>query len=241
MIEKVTDGPTPWISPIVVAPKPKTPEEIRICVDMRLPNKAIKRERHFTPTFDDVIADLNGAQYFSKLDLRSGYHQLLLHTDSRHITTFSTHAGLYRYKRLNFGIHSAAEIFQETVRESLRGLPGVVNISDDILVKGDTIAEHDANLLAAILRLKENGFTVNYPKCVIRTQSINFHGHIISKDGISADPQKLDAIREAPPPQTPEEVRSLLGMGNYVSRFIHNFSTMVEPLRELTKSDVEWF
>ena len=84
-------------------------------------------------------------------------------------------------------------------------------------MKGDTIAEHDANLFAAILRLKENGFTVNYPKCVIRTQSLNFHGHIISKDGISADPQKLDAIREAPPPQTPEEVRSLLGMSNYVS------------------------
>ena len=241
VIEKVTDGPTPWVSPIVVAPKPKTPEEIRICVDVRLPNKAIKRERHITPTIDDVIADLSGAQYFSKLDLRSGYHQLLLHTDSRHITTFSTHAGLYRYKRLNFGINSAAEIFQETVRESLRGSPGVVNISDDILVKGDTIAEHDANLLAAILRLKENGFTVNYPKCVIRTQSLNFHGHIISKDGISADPQKLDEIREAPPPQTSEEVRSLLGMGNYISRFIRNFSTMVEPLRELTKSDVEWF
>ena len=161
VIEKVTDGPTPWVSPIVVAPKPKTPENIRICVDMRLPNKVIKRERHITPTFDDVIADLSGAQYFSKLDLRSGYHQILLHTDSRHITTFSTHAGLYRYKRLNFGINSAAEILQETVRESLRGSPGVVNISDDILVKGDTIAEHDANLLAAILRLKENGFTVN--------------------------------------------------------------------------------
>ena len=127
------------------------------------------------------------------------------------------------------------------MRESLRGSSGVVSISDDILVKGDTIAEHNANLLASILRLKENGFTVNYPKCIIRTQSLNFHGHMISKDGISADPQKLDVIREAPPPQTPAEVRSLLGMGNYVSRFIRNFATMVEPLRELTKSDVDWF
>ena len=92
VIEKVTNKPTPLFSPIVVAPKPKSPEEIRICVDMRLPNKAIKRERHVTPTIDDVIADLTGAEYFSKLDLRSGYHQLLLHPDSRYITTFSTHA-----------------------------------------------------------------------------------------------------------------------------------------------------
>ena len=127
----------------MVAPKPKSPEEIRICVDMRLPKKAIKRERHVTPTIDDVIADLTGPEYFSTLDLRSGYHQLILHSDSRYITTFSTHAGLYRYKRISFGINSAAEIFQQTIQESLRGSPGVVNISDDINVKGNTVAEHD--------------------------------------------------------------------------------------------------
>ena len=92
VIEKVTNKPTLCVSPIVVAPKPKSPEEIRICVDMSLPNKAIKRERHVTPTIDDVIADQTGAEYFSKLDLRSGYHQLLLHPASRYITTFSTHA-----------------------------------------------------------------------------------------------------------------------------------------------------
>ena len=240
VIEKVTNKPTPWVSPIVVAPKPKSPEEIRICVDMRLPNKAIKRERHVTPTIDDVIADLSGAEYFSKLDLRTGYHQLLLHPDSRYITTFSTHAGLYRYKSLSFGINSAAEIFQQPLQESLRGSPGVVNISDDILVKGNTVAEHDENLLAVILKLKNSGYTINYPKCVIRKQQVDFHGPVISHNGISADPLKLHAIREASPPQNPEEVRSLLGMGNYVSRFVRNFSTIVQPLRELTKSDVKW-
>ena len=138
VIEKVTNKPTPWVSPIVVAPKPKSPEEIRICVDMRLPNKAIKRERHVTPTIDFTkVMIILGGTYC--------YHQLLLHPDSRYITTFSTHAGLYRYKRLSFGINSAAEIFQQTLHESLRGSPGVVNISDDILVKGNTVAEHDEN------------------------------------------------------------------------------------------------
>lgn len=90
IIEKI-DGPTPWVSPIVVAPKPKKPEEIRICVDMRQVNTAIKRERHITPTIDDVILDLNGSRVFSKLDLNSGYHQVELAPDSRNLTTFTTH------------------------------------------------------------------------------------------------------------------------------------------------------
>ena len=90
IIEKV-DGPTPWVSPIVVVPKPKSPNEVRICVDMRIPNTAIQRERHITPTLDDILCDLNGATVFSKLDLNNGYHQLELHEESRYITTFSTH------------------------------------------------------------------------------------------------------------------------------------------------------
>lgn len=110
IIEKV-DGPTPWVSPIVVVPKPHAPDKIRLCVDMRLPNQAIKRERHVTPTVDELIHDLNGSSVFSKLDLNAGYHQLELEHESRNITTFSTHVGLRRYKRLSFGISSAAELF----------------------------------------------------------------------------------------------------------------------------------
>ena len=93
IIEKV-DGPTDWVSPIVVAPKPKSKHnEIRICVDMRQPNQAIKRTRHIIPTIDDMIVDLNGAKIFSKLDLNKGYHQLELSEKSRKITTFTTHVG----------------------------------------------------------------------------------------------------------------------------------------------------
>ena len=91
IIEKV-EGPTPWISPIVVVPKKN--DSIRICVDMRLPNKVIERERHITPTIDDIITELNGAQLFSKIDLNNGYHQLVLQEESRYITTFTTHVGL---------------------------------------------------------------------------------------------------------------------------------------------------
>ncbi|KAK0135266.1 hypothetical protein N1851_028900 [Merluccius polli] len=121
IIEQVT-GPTPWVSPIVTPPKPKDPDKVRICVDMRQANVAVQRERHLTPTMDDVIHELNGARFFSKLDLNKGYHQLELHPDSRYITTFTTHLGLRRYKRLSFGISSAAEAMtlEEIKTETLK-------------------------------------------------------------------------------------------------------------------------
>lgn len=98
-----------------MTPPKKNGEDMRLCVDMRQANKAVCRERHTLPTIEELILDLNGAKVFSKLDLRSGYHQLELHLESRSITTFSTHMGIYRYKRLNFGISSASEIFHETI------------------------------------------------------------------------------------------------------------------------------
>ena len=99
---------------------------------MKEANKAITRKKHLMPTIDDLIADLNGATHFSTLDLSSEYHQLGLSPKSRFITTFSTHVGLRRYKRLPFGIHVASEIFPESIKELLTGLPGFNNISDDI-------------------------------------------------------------------------------------------------------------
>ena len=107
IIEKVSNQPTPWISPIVATPKKDG--GIRLCVDMREANQAIERERHIMPTLEDFKAEVNGAKFFSKIDLKQAYHQLELHPDSRFITTFSTHKGLFRYKRLNYGTNSAAE------------------------------------------------------------------------------------------------------------------------------------
>ena len=103
---------------------------------MRMPNQAIQRERHPTPTIDDLVDALNGATVFFKLDLRSGYHQLVLAQESRYITTFVTHEGLRRYTRLNFGTNSASEIFQNAVCEQIKDIPGALNISDDIIIYG---------------------------------------------------------------------------------------------------------
>ncbi|XP_062614628.1 uncharacterized protein K02A2.6-like, partial [Saccostrea cucullata] len=163
IIERVKDEPTLWISPIVCGPK-KNPEEIRVCVDMREANKAIIRERHLIPTIDELIHDLNGAAVFSKLDLRQGYHQLELEPASRSITTFNTHVGIFRYKRLNFGVSAASEIFQETIRSAIQGVRGAKNISDDILVFGKTQEDHDAALTETFKALQDSGLKLDLPK-----------------------------------------------------------------------------
>ena len=207
---------------------------------MRRANTAISRERHVTPTINEIIHDLNGARFFSKLDLNQGYNQLELEPSSRYITTFSTHVGLFRYKRLNFGISSAAEVFQNTIRDVLNGLKGVINISDDILVFGRTRLEHDQNLHACCRRLCENGLTLNQDKCSYNKESLDFLGYTFSKSGLSADKQKIAEITNMPNPTNPSEVRSLLGMAGFCSRFIHGYSTITEPLRALTHKDAVW-
>ena len=239
IIEKV-DGPTPWVSPIVVVPKSKKPDEIRICVDMRMPNKAIKRTRHIMPTVDDILMRLNEATVFSKLDLNSGYHQLELDEQSRNITTFSTHVGLRRYKRLNFGVTSAAEIFQNHIAEIISDIPGVLNTSDDILIYGKTQEEHDRTLKKVFARLKEKNLTLNRIKCEFNKDTIEFYGFTFGQNGISPDPKKVEAVCKATAPGNVKEVRSFLGLTNYVSRFIPNYAQITKPLRDLTRKNAEW-
>ena len=236
VIEKV-EGPTLWVSNLVVAPKPNNPKDIRLCVDMRKANQAIKRERHVTPTIEDIILELNGSTVFSKVDLNKGFHQLVLSEESRNMTTFATHVGLRRYKRLNFGVSCAPEIFQNEIRQALEGLNGVLNISDDIIVHGKTREEHDKNLEALLQRLQNKCLTVNKSKCEFGQSRIKFYGFIFSEDGFSPDPEKVEAIKNVERPKTVAEVRSFLGMTNYMSRFINNYSSITTPLRRLTKHE----
>ena len=237
-IIETVEGPTPWVSPVVVVPKKSG--EVRICVDMREANQAVKREKHLMPTTDDLVADLNGATLFSTLDLSSGYHQLELAPESRHITTFSTHVGLRRYKRLLFGINAASEIFQNAIEELLTGLPGCKNISDDIIVFGKDQEDHDKNLRGVLQRLQEYNVRLNKDKCSFSKTEVMFYGHVFSAEGIKPDPKKVEAIKSASPPQNASEVKSLLGMAQYVSRYIPEYATITAPLRALTRQDASW-
>ena len=234
IIERVPeDQPTPWVSPIVAVPKKDG--GVRICVDMRAANEAIKRVRHHIPTVEDISFDLNGATCFSKLDLSQAYHQLELDEESRYITTFSTHIGLFRYKRLNYGTNAAAEIFQYTLQTQLQGLTGVKNIADDILIYGKTRKEHDMNLDNCLKRLSDKGLRLNHAKCSFVNETLEFFGQIFSKEGSKPDPKRVDALKNASVPTNVSEVRSLLGMANYSAKYILNFATITAPLRSLTK------
>ena len=141
---------------------------------------------------------------------------------------------------MNFDISSAAEIFQNVIRETLQGIPGTLNISDDILVFGKTQSAHDRSLKAVFRRLEERGLTLNKRKCEYSKNKVEFFGYTFSGDGITPDPKNIEGIINLQTPTSASEVRSLLGMTNYCSRFIPDYATKTEPLRKLTHKDQPW-
>ncbi|CAB4026619.1 Transposon Tf2-9 poly [Paramuricea clavata] len=240
-IGKLKEGtPTPFVSNLVVAPKPNNPAEVRVCIDMRHMNPMIERKRHVIPNIGELFEDMAGATMFSKVDLTAEFHQLPLDEESRSLTTFHTHKGLMRYKRLCFGVNSAPEQFQYAIQQTLQGLEGVRNIADDIIVWGKSQKEHDTHLEALMKRLSENNLTLNVSKCKFNVDSIWFYGCTLSKYGISADKTKIAALVNMKEPEDVSQLRSFLGLATYCERFINNLATIAAPLRELTNKGVVW-
>ncbi|XP_060650951.1 uncharacterized protein K02A2.6-like [Drosophila nasuta] len=209
IIESVT-SPSRWISPIVLAFKENG--DIRLCVDMRLANKAIRREMYPLPTFESFMTKLKGARFFSRLDLKDAYHQLELDEDSREITTFITPMGLFRYKRLMFGVNSAPEIFQRHLEQLLVDFRNVMNYIDDVIIFGESQEEHDKTVRDVCKVFRENNVLLNDQKCVWKSKKLKFLGHILSDRGIEVDPDKVDAIKAFREPINKEEIRSFLGL-----------------------------
>ena len=176
--------------------------------------------------------------FFSKIDLKWGFHQILLSQESRHITTFVTHRGLYRYKRLMFGVTSAPEKYQQVIRDVLRGCEGVANIADDLVVHGKGVEEHDRRLFAVLDRLSEAGLTVNGDKCEFRLTKLKFFGHELSSDGVSPSEEKIAAIRDARSPKDASEVRSFMGLVQYSAKFMSDLASIARPIQDLTRKGV---
>ena len=140
---------------------------------MRVANQAVRHVRDVTSTIDVIILELNGSSYFTKLDLNKGYHQLELAPESRYITTFSANQKLWRYKRLIFGLSSAAEVFYNAIQNTLQGIPKTFNISDDIFVHGCTQADNHDNLHRVFEQMRASNLTLNREKCVCLIRDIN--------------------------------------------------------------------
>ena len=207
---------------------------------MRRVNQAIIRERFPIPTVEETLQELQGATYFSKLDLKWGYHQIEISPESRSLTTFSIQEGLFRYKRLIFGMSDASELCQRYVQQSFSDISNCRNISDDIIVFGKTLEDESAALEEVLKRAQEIGITFNPAKCIFHTQNIDFFGYKLSPEGISPDTSKLEAVHNFSVPTNNAELKSFLGLVSYLSKFIPHFADRVEPLRELLRKNVSW-
>ena len=230
--------PTEWCSLIVPVLKPNG--QVRLCVDLKKLNMAIERERYVIPTLQDIFHNMNGSAVFTSLDTASGYWQMPLDENSSKLTTFITPFGRYRFTRVPFGISIASEIYQREMSRILRGLDGIEVYQDDIIIHGKDARQHDERLRKTLDVINMNGIKLNQKKCKYRQSSITFLGHRIDANGIFAHEDKIKAIVDMTAPTNVPELRSFMGMVNFMARFIPSLSTIMEPLSRLLKSDQEW-
>ena len=229
---------TPWVSNVLCTPKPNG--DIRICLNPKPLNQAVRRPYHFAPTMEDVLQKLHGCKYFSTLDQSSGYWNIEVHPDSVHLLTFNTPFGRYAYKRLPFGLVSSQDVFQRTVDETFGDIPDVYCIADDILVAARTRGEHDVAVNRVIQRCRDSGFRLNPKKARILLDQINFFGHTLTKEGLKPDAKKIQGIRRLAIPRNKQELQSLLGMFNYLGKFVPNLAAKTQDLRALVKKNAEF-
>ena len=237
VISKV-DQPTQWCSGMVAVPKKSG--AVRICVDLQHLNRSVLREVHPLPRVDETLGLLAGAKVFSKLDANCGFWQIPLAEESRPLTTFLTPFGRYWFNKLPFGISSAPEHFQKQMNRVLEGLEGVVCQIDDILVHGPDQSTHDQRLKAVLDRLQRKGVTLNTAKCSFNQRKLKFLGHVIDCRGISADPDKIAALRDMVPPTNVSELRRFLGMSTQLGKFTPHLAELTQPLRELLSHKNSW-
>ena len=177
---------------------------------------------------------------FSKVDLSHGYWHCKLDKASSYLTTFITPHGRYRWLRLPFGTKVSSEIFQRRLNDNLVGLKGVVCVAEDILIYGDSEEQHDSNLRNLLARCRENGLKLNKEKSMLHTSQLNFLGHVVTDKGLRPDLKKVEAILRMPNPTDVEAVRRLQGMITYLAKFLPRLSTIMEPIRRLTRQDCNW-
>ena len=200
------DEPTPWCSPVVVTLKPNG--DVRICVDLTKLNQNICREAHSLPSVDFTSGKLAEAKFFPKIDCNSTFWQRMLSEDSRLLTTFIKPFGRFCFNRLPYGISTGTEQFQKVMTDLLGDIDGVEVQIDDVLVHSKDQAQHDNRLNQVFNRLTESKLTLNKVKCEFGVSKVKVLGHIVSSEGIAADPEKIEAIRDLATPRNVAEVRS---------------------------------
>jgi hypothetical protein len=236
VIERIDTSP--WLSNVV--PADKKDGSVRLCVNLTDVNKALIPEKFPLPTMDELTEKIAGCTVFSKVDLLWGYLQLPLHKESRQLTAFITHVGVFQFTSLPFGLATGPSAFQQVIRKILHDLPGCTNILDDILIYGRSMEEHDENLRRVLQRLEHYNATVRADKCVIGASEVDFNGHSISAAGIRPLQSNVDAILRMPTPKDHRQLTRFVCTATYYMKFVPDFAQLSLPLRQLLKPDSAW-
>ena len=233
---------SPYNFPIFLVPK-KSGNNFRVVVDYRQLNKLVIPNRYPLPILSDVLQSIGeGNNYFTILDLLSGYYQIELDPNSKKYTAFSTHSGHYHYKRTPMGLSTSANIFQTLINIVFNGLLGdkIFAYLDDIILVSRTFEEHMLKLGELLNRLSTAGLKLKLDKCRFAFDSVTFLGHKLDKHGIHTLNDKIDAIKQYPQPHSIEKVRQFLGLVGFYRSFIPNFAKIAVPLFDLLKKDAKF-
>lgn len=233
---------SPYGAPVLFVKKKDG--SMRMCIDYRALNRITVKNRYPLPLVDELFDRLRGAKYFSKLDLRSGYHQVRIDPEDIHKTAFRTRYGHFEFMVLPFGLTNAPATFMHLMHSIFRPYLDdfVIVFLDDILIYSRTLAEHKKHVRIALELLRKNQLYANTKKCSFFKESVSFLGHVVSADGISMEQDKVKAIRDWPAPTNITGVRSFLGLAGYYRKFVRNFSQIASAISELLHKNkrFEW-
>jgi len=233
---KIQRSTSPAGSPILFVPKPSG-RGLRLCVDYRGVHKITIPNRYPLPLMQELQDRVQGAQWFTKLDLKNGFNLIRIRKGDEWKTAFRTRYGLFEFNVMPFGLTNAPSTFQDMMNHVLSDVLdiGVLAYMDDILIYAKTEEEHDRLVQEVLGRLQENGLAVSPEKCVWKTQEVEFLGYMIGRDGIKMSNEKVEAVLSWKTPESLTEVQSFLGFANFYRRFIQDYSRVARPLTELTK------
>jgi len=231
---------SPFGSPTILVKKKGG--AMRFCIDYRKLNNITVKNSTPMPAADDLLEKLHGAKYFSKIDLASGYHQIRVKEADVHKTAFNTRFGHYEWRVLPFGLCNAPATFSRVMHDVLRPFLDrfCVCYLDDILIYSSNMEDHLSHVKEVLRTLRQHQLIAKHSKCAFGLQQVDFLGHVISQDGISMDPDKVQAVEEWPRPANQTDVLQFLGLTGHYRRFIHKFSDIAAPMSDLVGKDLRW-
>jgi deoxyuridine 5'-triphosphate nucleotidohydrolase len=228
---------SPYGAPVIFVKKKDG--SLRMCIDYRALNKVTIKNKYPMPRIDDIIDSTHGAKFFTKIDLRSGYHQIRIAEADIHKTAFSTRYGLYEFTVMPFGLTNAPATFMTLMQDVFRPLLDVCVIVyiDDILIYSKSWEEHKQHIQQVLGILREHKLYAKESKCEFAAKEVEYLGHLLGEHGIRPDPKKVQAVQEWPRPTSPHDIMSFLGLANFYRKYIAHFAQTAAPLTDLLVHD----